>query len=184
MKKACNAKDRAGMKAAIKKINKIKDKRKKALKLTAEELIQWIMESGLTTADIITAARSHGIELKFSIEPNEDKPGLGENADDMLEYEATKDNNDWMNAPTGKYEDDWEDNINPAHYQDGGIETIDFLEAKSTPEEFEGYCKLNAMKYLSRAGKKRDTSAIEDKQKAVWYLNKSIAVNRRQHESN
>jgi hypothetical protein len=67
-----------------------------------------------------------------------------------------------------------DDPINPSHYQDGDIETIDFLQAKATPEEFEGYCKLNAIKYLSRAGKKVNTSATDDKKKAVWYLNRSI----------
>ena len=36
------------------------------------------------------------------------------------------------------------DNIkHPAHYTDGGIETIDFIRAKLTPEEFAGYCKGN-----------------------------------------
>ena len=62
----------------------------------------------------------------------------------------------------------------PPHYTVGGIETIDFLEAKSTPEEFAGYLRLNCMKYLSRAGHKAD--ALEDYQKAAWYLNKLIGT--------
>jgi hypothetical protein len=56
----------------------------------------------------------------------------------------------------------------PPHYTDGGIETIDYIEAKLTPEEFRGYCLGNAHKYLSRAGKKG--SATTDLQKAQWYL--------------
>lgn len=61
------------------------------------------------------------------------------------------------------------DNIkHPAHYTDGGIETIDFIRAKLTPEEFAGYCKGNALKYISRAGKKGD--AAEDLAKAKVYL--------------
>lgn len=61
------------------------------------------------------------------------------------------------------------DNIkHPAHYTDGGIETIDFIRAKLTPEEFAGYCKGNALKYISRAGKKG--SAAEDLAKAKVYL--------------
>jgi len=56
----------------------------------------------------------------------------------------------------------------PPHYTDGGIETIEFIRAKLTPEEFRGYCVGNALKYLSRAGKKGDAS--EDRRKAVWYL--------------
>jgi hypothetical protein len=75
-----------------------------------------------------------------------------------------------------------EDNINPSHYQDGGIEIIDVVEAKATPEEFEGYCKWSAFVYISRAGKKKNTSATEDKQKAVWYLNKSIEADMRRGE--
>jgi hypothetical protein len=62
-----------------------------------------------------------------------------------------------------------EDNVNkPSHYTSGGIETIDFIKAKLTPEQFEGFCLGNALKYLSRAGKKID--ADEDKKKAEWYL--------------
>lgn len=61
------------------------------------------------------------------------------------------------------------DSVNqPSHYTEGGIETIDFIRAKLTVEQFEGYCLGNAMKYLSRAGKKEDAS--KDKAKAEWYL--------------
>ena len=56
----------------------------------------------------------------------------------------------------------------PLHYCDGGIETIDFIRAKLTAEEFEGYCKGNALKYISRSGKKEN--AKEDIEKAIVYL--------------
>jgi hypothetical protein len=62
----------------------------------------------------------------------------------------------------------------PPHYTYGGIETIEFLEAKSTPAEFAGYLRLNCLKYLSRAGHKED--AVQDYKKAAWYLNKLIEV--------
>jgi len=62
----------------------------------------------------------------------------------------------------------------PPHYKVGGIEAIDYLQAKSTPAEFAGYLRLNCMKYLSRAGHKAD--ALEDYKKAAWYLNKLIEV--------
>jgi hypothetical protein len=62
----------------------------------------------------------------------------------------------------------------PPHYKVGGIEAIDYLQAKSTPEEFSGYLRLNCMKYLSRAGHK--DNALEDYKKAAWYLNKLIEV--------
>ena len=61
------------------------------------------------------------------------------------------------------------DSVNhPSHYTSGGIETIDYMEAKATPEEFRGHLRLTALKYLSRAGLKNDT--LEDLQKARWYI--------------
>lgn len=61
------------------------------------------------------------------------------------------------------------DNINnPSHYTEGGIETIDFIKAKLTGEEFAGYCKGNALKYLSRANLKGNP--VEDIGKAKRYL--------------
>lgn len=62
----------------------------------------------------------------------------------------------------------------PDHYTSGGIETIAYLQAKLTPEEFRGYMKGNVLKYLSRSGKKSDE--VEDLKKAQWYLNKLIDV--------
>lgn len=56
----------------------------------------------------------------------------------------------------------------PAHYTQGGIETIDYLKAKLTPEEFRGYLKGNVIKYLSRAMTKHDDPA-QDVRKARWY---------------
>jgi hypothetical protein len=62
----------------------------------------------------------------------------------------------------------------PPHYTSGGIETIDYMEAKSTAEEFRGHLRLTTLKYLSRAGLKDDT--LQDYEKAAWYLNKLISV--------
>ena len=59
------------------------------------------------------------------------------------------------------------DAINPDHYKVGGIETIAFIQAKLSPEEFAGYCRGNMLKYISRAGHKAD--AAEDMRKALWY---------------
>ena len=66
-----------------------------------------------------------------------------------------------------------EDMVNhPSHYTFGGIETIDYMKAKSTPEEFYGHLRLTALKYLSRAGHKNDT--LQDYKKAQWYLDRLI----------
>ena len=62
----------------------------------------------------------------------------------------------------------------PPHYTSGGIETIDYMQAKSTPEEFKGHLRLTAIKYLSRAGQKDDI--LLDYEKALWYLSKLIDV--------
>ena len=48
----------------------------------------------------------------------------------------------------------------PAHYTDGQIEVIDFIDDKQL-----SYCFGNAVKYISRAGKKDPAKTIEDLQK-------------------
>jgi len=55
----------------------------------------------------------------------------------------------------------------PAHYNVGGIETIDFIEAKKL-----SYHLGNVVKYVSRAGHKGER--LEDLKKARWYLNREI----------
>ena len=61
---------------------------------------------------------------------------------------------------------------NPAHYTEGGIETIDYIEAKGL-----GYHLGNAVKYISRAGKKGTNQGLEDLKKAQWYLARAIEKN-------
>ena len=61
------------------------------------------------------------------------------------------------------------DYLNPDYYCEGSIETIDFIEAKEL-----GFCLGNAVKYISRAGKKNPETEIEDLQKAKWYIERRI----------
>lgn len=62
------------------------------------------------------------------------------------------------------------DNVNhPAHYKVGGIETIDFIEAKGLDNH---YHLANAIKYISRAPYKNNY--LEDVKKAAWYLQREI----------
>jgi hypothetical protein len=56
---------------------------------------------------------------------------------------------------------------NPTHYTVGGIETIDFIEAKKL-----GYNLGNVVKYLTRADHKGNK--MEDLRKAQWYLAREI----------
>ena len=68
------------------------------------------------------------------------------------------------------------DDVNrPKHYADGKIEVIDYIEDKNL-----GFALGNAIKYISRAGKKQSADknnkekTIEDLRKAVWYINRRI----------
>lgn len=74
---------------------------------------------------------------------------------DLNEYVMlkTEDKRDMVNSPT--------------HYTDGGIETIDFIRAKLTHEEYIGYLRGNILKYTSRLGKKDDIA--QDAGKLAWY---------------
>lgn len=57
----------------------------------------------------------------------------------------------------------------PDYYKGNGIEAIDVIEAWNLD-----FCLGNTVKYIARCGKKSD-KAVEDLQKAAWYLNREIA---------
>ena len=59
----------------------------------------------------------------------------------------------------------------PAHYCDGGIETLDYIIAKKM-DFFTG----QVCKYISRAGKKDPGKEIEDLEKARFYLDRKITL--------
>jgi hypothetical protein len=62
------------------------------------------------------------------------------------------------------------DNVNsPAHYTAGAVECIDAIRAALTPEEFRGYCKGNAIKYVWRERMKGGDESVA---KAAWYLDR------------
>ena len=54
------------------------------------------------------------------------------------------------------------------HYDSNGVDTISFIKAKLTPEQFQGYLLGNVMKYVSRCNYKG--SAKSDIEKALAYL--------------
>lgn len=58
---------------------------------------------------------------------------------------------------------------NPPHYTDGGVETLDFIEAKDL-----NYRLGNVVKYVSRAGKKLNADPVQDLEKAAFYLQREI----------
>lgn len=62
--------------------------------------------------------------------------------------------------------------LTPDYYKSGGVETIDYLHAFLTEDEFNGFCKGNIIKYVSRANRK---NGIEDIRKARDYISYLIA---------
>lgn len=60
----------------------------------------------------------------------------------------------------------------PSHYNSGGIEAIEGIEASMGPEAYAGYLKGSVMKYLWRYEKKG--KPIEDLKKARWFLDRLI----------
>lgn len=62
----------------------------------------------------------------------------------------------------------------PPHYKAGGIETLDFIEAKDL-----NFRLGNVVKYVSRAGKKPDSDPVKDLEKAAFYLNREIETRKR-----
>ena len=69
------------------------------------------------------------------------------------------------------------DSVNrPQHYAGTKIEVIDYIEDKNL-----GFCLGNVVKYVSRAGRKKDypdqdqlEKELEDLKKAAWYINRRI----------
>jgi hypothetical protein len=72
--------------------------------------------------------------------------------------------------PKLRMEGDRGDAVNhPAHYKVGGIETIDFIEAKKL-----NYNIGNVVKYLTRADHKGNRK--QDLEKAKWYLERELST--------
>lgn len=57
----------------------------------------------------------------------------------------------------------------PPHYKNGKIEVIDYIEDKEL-----NFNLGNAVKYISRAGRKNPEKYFEDLEKAVWYIRREI----------
>lgn len=62
----------------------------------------------------------------------------------------------------------------PTHYNQGGIECWDAMEAAYGKDAVKTFCKLNAFKYIWRADSK---NGLEDINKAINYLNKYKELN-------
>tara|TARA_R100000742_G_C4248678_1_gene67252 strand:- start:197 stop:457 length:261 start_codon:yes stop_codon:yes gene_type:complete len=58
----------------------------------------------------------------------------------------------------------------PAHYNMLNVEAIDLIEMSMTEDDFLGYLKGNALKYIIRY--KHKDNPEQDISKAIWYLEK------------
>lgn len=70
--------------------------------------------------------------------------------------------------------------MHPSHYTQGEIECIKAIEASMTPEEFQGYCKGNVMKYVWRF---REKNGLEDLKKARVYLEWMVESKEKQEQT-
>lgn len=102
-----------------------------------------------TVYSVRWALRKEGVVIK----PKRGKKRRMETAADFAKPEFGVSNVDLVN--------------NPPHYTVGGVETIDFIEAKKL-----NYNLGNAVKYITRADHKGNR--IEDLRKAKWYLEREI----------
>ena len=70
------------------------------------------------------------------------------------------------------------DNVNhPAHYEVGKYECIKVMQEVFGPEAVKHFCQCNAFKYVWRMNRKNGT---EDAEKAIWYLNRYLLIEREQ----
>jgi DNA-binding CsgD family transcriptional regulator len=110
----------------------------------------WKKDAKKTKAKIKAAEKK-----KVAISSRLEKPERKTLADLLAGSNLFRDEKDMVNSP--------------AHYTVGGIETIDFIEAKDL-----SYHLGNAVKYISRAPHKG--RQIEDLKKARWYLDREISL--------
>ena len=102
---------------------------------------------------------------KRSMEPK--KQGAG-NFKRVAVFSSNESVLDTINPECVKPEEPKVDPVNhPEHYKVGGIETIDFIEAKAL-----SYHLGNAVKYITRADHKGNR--LQDLQKAKWYIDRAI----------
>lgn len=97
---------------------------------------------------------------------------------DPLEKEGFPDWEEINDTPTVTTQDCFDPVSKPSHYTEGRkYEPIDVI------EDWElGFHLGNALKYISRAGRKDPAKEIEDLKKAGWYIERRIKQLRREKE--
>lgn len=68
----------------------------------------------------------------------------------------------------------------PSHYQGTKLECIEAMLDVFGKEKVSAFCELNAFKYQWRSNAKGTN--LQDKKKAIWYLDKYIELNKGEKE--
>lgn len=106
---------------------------------------------------------------------NEEKKSLDAGIVNSERYETTANNDDF------KIELKENNLVNhPNHYNSGKIECVDAMLDVFGVSKTLAFCELNAFKYLWRSDKKG--ADIQDKEKAMWYINKYIELSHKNNE--
>jgi hypothetical protein len=153
---------------------KYKELLKRTPPLTAEEIEgKMIKDFGYTWQEIKLAQ-------EYCTPPEKKNYGADKSAQDWTgwadkycgnkEWPDCEPKQQWDHSINSASAQDWDavrpDMVNsPPHYTKGGIETIDYIQAKLSPEEYRGYLRGNLLKYASRLGEKDS----DDAGKAAWY---------------
>jgi transcriptional regulator len=135
-------------------------------------------------ADEARTTALHKKPTKLFVQPKHLKPALKllneEFSPNVTTRQFTKEeiealDKDWVELPKDHVVGT--DLVNkPPHYTTGGIDFLDYAEAKGLTEN--AYL-FNVVKYVSRAGKKVGVDPLEDLKKAEFYLKREIAVRER-----
>jgi len=86
----------------------------------------------------------------------------------------------WKDFPVTKDQEVFDPVERPAHYNQGGIECIDYIRQVLGLEGFIAYCKGNVTKYNHRASYKGNP--VEDTHKAQWYMNRMVEAMNEKHK--
>ena len=131
----------------------------------------WIEEDELNTCDVGVPATfwlwndCYAHYYRYNLDDVFQQP----NKHDPLVKAASKQSHEQFEEA---YQAMADDPVNhPCHYTQGSIECIDAIRAALTDEEFRGFCKGNALKYLHRERHKGGDESLE---KAMWYIKRAL----------
>lgn len=137
------------------------------------EYIEKIKESLQAIKSAITLTIEQNSEKPFSLFFVLDKLKVIE--EEVTELEKIQ--NYTKASTTSTKEDLQKEMVNhPSHYKNGNIECIEAMIDVFGKDKVAAFCELNAFKYQWRANSKG--TDIQDKKKAVWYLNKYIEIDK------